>query len=356
MKIATVVGARPQFIKAAVLSRLIEQMEGMQEVLIHTGQHYDARMSEIFFQELELPKPDYALGIGSGTQAEQTGRGMIAIESTLLSERPDTVLVYGDTNATIAGALAAAKLGIPVAHIEAGLRSFDRTMPEEINRCVTDHLSSWHFCPTQVAVENLRREGITHNVVQVGDVMYDALRFYTQDGASPVVEELQSVVGGDFALCTLHRAGNTDDEDRFRRLWDGINRLADEVPVVLPLHPRTRNVIERLQVATSPRVHVIEPVGYRDMLCLEKQSRLIATDSGGVQKEAYMQGVPCLTLRDNTEWTETVETGWNRLVGHDPELLLAEAKRFLNQETPADRPQLYGEGDAGERILQRLAA
>lgn len=379
MKIATVVGARPQFIKAAVLSREIARRDGLREILIHTGQHYDARMSDVFFEELQIPRPDYFLGVGSGSQAEQTGKALVEVERVLQQERPDAVIVYGDTNSTVAGALAAAKLNVPVAHVEAGLRSFDRTMPEEINRCVTDHVSHWHFCPTQSAVDNLRVEGITANVFQVGDVMYDALRFYTGREPSQTVNHLWSATGlitdraarpddapltthhsppdlRSYALCTLHRAGNTDDEDRFRRLWEGVNRLADEVPVILPLHPRTRNVVARLELPASGNLRIIEPVGYRDMLMLEKRAKLIVTDSGGVQKEAYMQGVPCLTLRDNTEWTETVQAGWNRLIGQDADLLLAEARRILSAATAPPHPELYGDGAAGPKILDRLAA
>lgn len=356
MKIATIVGARPQFIKAAVLSRVIQQRDDVTEILIHTGQHYDAKMSDIFFEELELSRPDHFLGIGSGSHAEQTGKALIEIEKVLLDEKPDITVVYGDTNATLSGALAAAKLQIPVAHIEAGLRSFDRSMPEEINRCVTDHLSRWHFCPTDVAVKNLRGEGITENVFQVGDVMYDALRHYTQHDPSDSVHSIWSQVGERYALCTMHRAGNTDDERRFRQLWAGINQLASDIPVILPLHPRTRNVIERLELPVSVNLHLIEPVGYRDMLMLEKQAKLIVTDSGGVQKEAFLHAVPCLTMRDNTEWTETVDAGWNRLVGQNTDLLLAEARRILASVTTLPHPALYGDGDAGRHIIDRLAA
>jgi len=356
MNITTIVGARPQFIKAAVLSRLIRQTAEITETIIHTGQHYDARMSDIFFEELDLQKPDYSLGVGSGPQGEQTGRMMSALEPVLLDEQPDVVLVYGDTNSTLAGALTAVKLQFPVAHVEAGLRSFDRSMPEEINRCVTDHVSRWHFCPTATAVQNLRQEGITQNAFHVGDVMYDALLYYTQGEPSAHVTQLCDMLGNHFALCTLHRAGNTDCEQRFRQLWEGIGRLSEIIPVLLPLHPRTRNVIERLQLPGAQNVHVIEPVGYLDMLHLEQAARIIVTDSGGVQKEAYMHGVPCLTLRDNTEWTETIDAGWNGLVGHDTERLLAEAQRFLGQGPPADHPPLYGDGNAGGQILGRLLA
>jgi len=356
MRIATVIGARPQFIKAAVLSRLIQSRDDVTEILIHTGQHYDARMSDVFFEELALPRPDHFLGVGSGPQAEQTGRAMIEIERVLLSERPELTVVYGDTNSTLAGGLAAAKLNLPVAHVEAGLRSFDRAMPEEVNRCLTDHLSAWHFCPTDIAVANLHREGITANVHLVGDVMCDALRFYSDRPPSKTIDALIQQIGDSFVLCTLHRAGNTDDRSRFQSLWQGINRLSELVPVILPLHPRTRNVVDELQLPAAHSLHLIEPVGFCDMLALEARARLIVTDSGGVQKEAYLQGVPCLTMRENTEWTETVETGWNRLVGDDADRLLHEAQRILDEGPPTTRPALYGDGTAGERILDALLA
>jgi UDP-N-acetylglucosamine 2-epimerase len=354
MHVVTIVGARPQFIKAAVLSRVIGKSPDVTESIVHTGQHYDARMSDIFFEELELPRPQHTLQVGSGTHARQTGEMMIAIEELLMTETPDAALVYGDTNSTIAGALAAAKLGVPVAHIEAGLRSFDRSMPEEINRCVTDHLSTWHFCPTDVAVKNLAREGISRNVHIVGDVMYDALLYYNQkESGRDVLAEI-GVEPHSYALCTIHRAGNTDDPDRFRAIWQGVSRLSDELPVVLPLHPRTLKVVEQLDQSIPRGIHVIEPVGYLEMLALERNAKLIVTDSGGVQKEAYMQHVPCLTMRENTEWTETVESGWNRLVGSDPGKLLAAAADFLSSGPPAEHPDLYGDGHAGEKVIELL--
>lgn len=356
MRLVTVVGARPQFIKAAVLSRLAAASSSIEEILVHTGQHYDDRMSQVFFDELDLPRPRYFLEVGSDTQAGQTGRALVKTEKVLLQEAPDAVLVYGDTNSTLAGALAAAKLQIPVAHVEAGLRSFDFSMPEEINRRMTDHISRWHFCPTETAVENLAREGITENVFQVGDVMYDALRYYIRRPASVTVQQLWEKVGSRYVLCTLHRAGNTDDIQRFVRLWEAINRLAEEVPVLFPVHPRTRKLCDSLSLTAQEQLHQIEPVGYCDMLHLEQQAALIVTDSGGVQKEAFLQRVPCLTLRDNTEWTETVECGWNRLVGADGDRLLQEARRFLQQGPPAEHLSFYGDGEAGSLILQKLAA
>jgi UDP-N-acetylglucosamine 2-epimerase len=355
MKLVTVVGARPQFIKAAVLSRLIARMPAVGEFLIHTGQHYDANMSDIFFRELEINPPHATLHAGAGSHAEQTAQMLVGIETLLRQQQPDAVIVYGDTNSTLAGALAAAKLQVPVAHIEAGLRSFDRAMPEEINRCVVDHVSTWQFCPTEQAVANLQHEGITRQVYLVGDVMYDALLHYApQPGGSPVLQQL-GLEQQDFALCTLHRAGNTDDLQRFGRLWSALGRLAQSLPIVLPLHPRTRKVLHQNGVNIPTGLHIIDPVGYRDMVRLEKSARLIVTDSGGVQKEAYFHGVPCLTLRDNTEWTETITAGWNCLVGDDGERLLREAQRFLHDGPPRQRPDLYGDGRAGEKILHVLA-
>lgn len=356
MKLVTIVGARPQFIKAAVLSRLIAARSDVEECLVHTGQHYDANMSDVFFTELDIRRPNVALQAGSGSHAEQTAKMLVGIEQVLVAQQPDAVVVYGDTNSTLAGALAAAKLQIPVAHVEAGLRSFDRSMPEEINRCVTDHLAEWQFCPTQQAVDNLRKEGITCNIHQVGDVMYDALLYYArQTGDSETLKQL-GLKSKCYVLCTLHRAGNTDDPVRFGRLWSALGTLAREMPILLPLHPRTRKVLGQQGLATPPGMHVVDPVGYREMIQLERHARLIATDSGGVQKEAYFHGVPCLTLRDNTEWTETVDSGWNYLVGDDGDRLLRQARQFLHAGPPAQRPALYGAGDAGERILQVLLA
>jgi UDP-N-acetylglucosamine 2-epimerase len=356
MHIVTIVGARPQFIKAAVLSRVISNLPDVTESIVHTGQHYDARMSDIFFDELELPQPQHTLHVGSGSHARQTGEIMIAIEQLLMAETPDAVLVYGDTNSTIAGALTAAKLGIPVAHVEAGLRSFDRSMPEEINRCVTDHVSTWHFCPTEGAANNLRREGITRNVSIVGDVMYDALLYYSRESSGRCVLDEIGVDRWAYALCTIHRAGNTDDPQRFCAIWHAISLLADELPVVLPLHPRTLKVIGNLDLCIPDGVHVIEPVGYLEMLELERHSRLILTDSGGVQKEAYMQRIPCLTMRQSTEWTETVDAGWNRLVGSDPQQLIAAVADILSSGPPETHPELYGDGHAGEKVMQLLKA
>ena len=341
----SVVGARPQFIKAAPVSRVLRRTH--EEVLVHTGQHYDDNMSAVFFRELEIPEPDFNLGIGSGPHGAQTGGMMAAIEKVALDVNPDWVLVYGDTNSTVAGALVAAKLHIKVAHVEAGLRSFDRRMPEEINRVLTDHVSDLLLCPTAVAIRNLAREGIDHGVHLVGDVMYDAFLFNLEaarkrDG---VVKKL-GLTPGAFALATIHRAGNADDPARLAAILEGIDRSG--MDVILPLHPRTR---ARLNEVPPARIRVVEPVGYLDMLALEDAAAVIVTDSGGVQKEAYFLGKPCVTLRDRTEWTETVEAGWNTVVGSDAGRI-AEAIRSFRPK--GKRPDLYGDGHAAEKIAELL--
>lgn len=345
MKIMSVVGARPQFIKAAPVSRVLRRTH--QEVLVHTGQHYDDNMSEVFFRELEIPKPDVNLEIGSGPHGEQTGRMMAGIEKVALDIKPDWVLVYGDTNSTVAGALVAAKLHIKVAHVEAGLRSFDRRMPEEINRVLTDHVSDLLLCPTEVAITNLAREGIEHGVHLVGDVMYDAFLFNLE--AARKRDGIMRTLGlapGAFALATIHRAENADDPARLAAILDGIGQSG--MDVILPLHPRTR---ARLDRAPSAQIRVIDPVGYLDMLALEDAAAVIVTDSGGVQKEAYFLSKPCVTLRDRTEWTETVEAGWNVTVGADS----AKIAEALQDFRPTGvHPNLYGDGHAAARIADLL--
>ncbi len=324
MKIVTIVGARPQFIKAAPVSRELRKQHT--EVLVHTGQHYDENMSAVFFRELEIPEPDCNLGIGSGSHGQQTGAMLGGIEAVLIAEQPDWVLVYGDTNSTLAGALAAAKLHIKVAHVEAGLRSFNRRMPEEVNRVLTDHVSDMLFCPTQTAVKNLAREGLTQGVHLVGDVMHEALLWAAERARtqSVILDRLVLMKKG-FLLATVHRAENTDDPVRLRAIVEALVSLDD--PIVFPIHPRTRKALDRLEFPTLPsRVKVIEPVGYLDMVHLEQSARTIMTDSGGIQKEAYWLGVPCVTLRDETEWVETVESGWNVLVGADTERIVGAAK------------------------------
>lgn len=359
MKLVTVVGARPQFVKAAVVSR-VARKQGVEEILVHTGQHYDANMSDVFFEEMEIPRPDFHLGIGSGGHGQQTGRMLEGIEKILVEVKPDWLLVYGDTNSTIAGALAAAKLHVPVAHVEAGLRSFNRRMPEEINRVLTDHCSELLFAPTSVAVENLRREGVAQEKIrQVGDVMLDAAVFYGRraEQSSDLLRRLGLEKDG-FVLATIHRAENTDDPKRLRAIVEGFNAVARELPLVLPLHPRTRKILANLAgvVELSPGLRVIDPVGYLEMVVLEKNARLIATDSGGVQKEAYFHGTPCVTLRDETEWVELLEAGANRLLPPTDGPTVAAGLHDALKTMPrrADRGQLYGDGQAGEQIVQEL--
>jgi len=350
LKFVTVVGARPQFIKAAVLSQAIRRQHD--EVLVHTGQHYDPEMSAVFFDGMGLPPPTVQLACGSGTHAEQTAAMLVSLERVLAAERPDWVVVFGDTNSTLAGALAAAKLHLPVAHIEAGLRSFNRAMPEEINRVLVDHVSQALLCPSQTAVDNLAAEGIRTGVHLIGDVMADAFMAAAENArqASRVLEDLK-VRAGQFVLATVHRAENTDVPDRLRAILTGLTAL-DE-PVVFPVHPRTRKALDDLGYVPPPHMKLIAPLGYGDMARLVSTSRLVMTDSGGLQKEAYWAGVPCVTLRDETEWIETVESGWNVLVGADASRIVAAASHV---KRPASRPTLYGAPGAGHRsvaILER---
>lgn len=345
MRIASIVGARPQFMKLSPVSCAIRQQH--KELIIHTGQHYDYYMSAQFFDELAIPAPDYHLGIGSGAHGIQTARMLESIEQVLLKERPDWVVVYGDTNSTLAGALAAAKLHVPIAHVEAGLRSFNRRMPEEINRVVTDHLSDRLFCPTETARRNARSEGITQGVEVVGDVMYDIL-LQVQPKIDAHAQALLPKLGvgqQDYLLVTVHRAANADDPEAMRDIANALNRL--EMPVIFPVHPRTRACLERYEIAWKKHIRFIEPVGYIDMLALESGAYRILTDSGGVQKEAFLLGVPCITLREETEWTETVDAGWNVLVGKRQETILDAVD--LPKPNPAQKNP-FGKGDAALRI------
>jgi UDP-N-acetylglucosamine 2-epimerase len=414
LKIVTIIGARPQFIKAATVSRAILQHNKKQnnrkirEVIIHTGQHYDEGMSKVFFEELQIPEPDYNLGIGSGSHGRQTGRMLEKIEEALTRERPDLVLIYGDTNSTLAGALAAVKLHIPAAHVEAGLRSFNRRMPEEINRVVTDHVSNPLFCPTETAVNNLKSEGITNNppaasgnlpiVVNAGDVMFDSLLFNMKlaETRSTVLAKLgiadrqKTAEEGyhrneikQYFLATIHRPENTDDQARLESILGALKRIVDEgIRIIFPLHPRTRKCIEKADLAEQyqmkgagevnvqdGRIAFIDPVGYLDMIQLEKHARAIITDSGGIQKEAFLMKVPCITLRNQTEWAETVEAGWNRLTGSDSSEIWNAYSKLLGWEGPnapfetedfrkkdeahqahTERP--YGDGRAAEKIIE----
>ena len=359
--IVSILGARPQFIKAAVVSRALAAHGGVRERLLHTGQHYDAQMSDVFFDELEIPAPEWNLGIGSGPHGQQTGRMLEAIEEVLTTTRPDWVLVYGDTNSTLAGALAAAKLHIPVAHVEAGLRSFNRSMPEEINRIVTDHVASLLFAPTPTAMAHLAREGVARAQCHlVGDVMYDSV-LHLAPRASERSEALarERLQPGSYVLATVHRAENTDSPERLGHILAGLAAVASEVPVVLPLHPRTRAILSEQGPGPerAPGLRLIDPVGYLDMLALERGAKLVVTDSGGVQKEAFFQRVPCLTLRHETEWTELVEAGWNRLVPPvSAEAVEAALREALARARPGEPAQaMYGGGAAGEAIARLIA-
>ncbi len=363
MKIATIIGARPQFIKAAAISRAIAAHNAhltsltspLTEVIIHTGQHYDDDMSAIFFRELEIPEPKYNLNIGSGSHGEQTGRMLMAIEEGLLKEKPDWVLIYGDTNSTLAGALAAAKLHIRIAHVEAGLRSYNRLMPEEINRIVADQLAHLLFCPSQVAVNNLAVEGITKGVLITGDVMADALQFAATkvSAHSDILARLELQPQG-YLLATVHRAENTDDPNRLGNIMGALSELAKREPVVLPLHPRTKKILEDHSpslLTPNSSLKLIDPVGYFDIIALEKSARLLLTDSGGMQKEAYWLKVPCITLRDETEWIETTELGWNILTGADRDRIVETVRTF---KAPSEHPPLYGDGKAAAHCLKAL--
>jgi UDP-GlcNAc3NAcA epimerase len=353
VKIVTVVGARPQFIKAAAVSRVLRREHT--EVLVHTGQHYDANMSDIFFDELRIPRPDYNLGVGSGTHAHQTARMLEGIEDILLKEKPDAVLVYGDTNSTLAGALAASKLLIPVAHVEAGLRSYNMAMPEEQNRVLTDRISRLLLCPTETAVGNLAREGMRDNVYNVGDVMCDALMYYkgvAEEKYSGKPASIQPVgsgnaeIGGSWYLATIHRAENTDGEENLIKILDAFEQL--DAPVVFPVHPRTGGIVAALRERRNYRnICFALPVGYLDMIHLLSHARKAITDSGGLQKEAYLLGVPCVTVRDQTEWVETLGGGWNVLVSPETDEITCAA---LRPKPVSARGSFYGNGDAAEKI------
>ncbi|GGY10161.1 UDP-2,3-diacetamido-2,3-dideoxy-D-glucuronate 2-epimerase [Litchfieldella qijiaojingensis] len=350
-RLLTIIGARPQFIKASVVSKAIQEMEGIEEILLHTGQHFDANMSKVFFEQLGIPKPNVQLDIHGGPHGVMTGRMLAEIEEVIQAEKPDRVMVYGDTNSTLAGALAAAKLHVPVAHVEAGLRSFNMRMPEEINRILTDQISDLLFCPTETAISNLQREGFTHKpmrILQVGDVMQDAALFFAERTATPVGLDFSE----NFILTTLHRAENTDDLQRLTSIVNALNHVHQHVaPIVLPLHPRTRGAIEKAGLSLD--VTVIDPVGYFEMIWLLNHCGLVLTDSGGVQKEAFFFGKACVTLRDQTEWVELINVGANELVGAEQERIVQAAERHFGRDVK-DSHQLYGGGKAAERIVQTL--
>ena len=356
LTIVTIVGARPQFVKAATVSRAVAAWNArradrpVRELIVHTGQHYDENMSRVFFDELEIPRPLANLEVGSGSHGRQTGQMLERIEQVIIDQSPAVVLVYGDTNSTLAGALAAVKLHVPVAHVEAGLRSFNRRMPEEINRVVADHVSDLLFCPTDVAVANLRTEGVTRGVHQVGDVMYDSVLFNRElaRGKSDVLARLGLEPRG-YCLATIHRAENTDDPARLASILAALRQI--DTPIVLPLHPRTRHTLGEGLSRQMGRVRVTDPVPYLDMLTLEDGASVILTDSGGVQKEAFFFGVPCVTLRDETEWVELADAGWNQVVGADTERILA----AVASASPGRGAALYGDGHAADRIVELLA-
>lgn len=360
MKIITIIGARPQFIKAASFSDVIRKNHT--EILVHTGQHYDNNMSDIFFEELNIPKPDYNLGVGSGSHGLQTGKMLEGIEEIILKEKPDGLLVYGDTNSTLAGALAASKLHIPVFHVEAGLRSYNKLMPEEQNRVLTDHISDLLLVPTQTAVENLKKEGITEGVINTGDIMYDTVMRNIQfseekykDGnyLKEINEDNNLELNfklGEYYLVTIHRAENTDDEKKLRTIFEALNSLDKEV--ILPLHPRTRALVDKLGLNIS-NINIIKPVGYLLMLYLTKNAYMIVTDSGGLQKEAYFLKTPCTTLRDQTEWVETLDNSWNILSSINKEEIIEKVNR--NQDFRSlKQKQAFGSGDAAEKIAKAI--
>jgi UDP-N-acetylglucosamine 2-epimerase len=350
-KIVTIVGARPQFIKVSPVSRVLRK--SYKEVLVHTGQHYDHKMSGIFFEELQIPKPDYDLEVGSAHHGNQTAQMLMKIEELLLNEKPDAVLVYGDTNSTLAGALAASKLHIPLFHIEAGLRSYNKKMPEEINRVLTDHMSDLLFAPTDIAVKNLIKEGVKENVYNVGDVMYDAVLFYRELANSKYNLSTYGLEEKKYVLATIHRAENTDDYSRLKAIFESIKE--SNQTIVLPLHPRTEKKLKELGLyhllEESHSLKILEPVSYLEMLFLENHAKSIVTDSGGVQKEAYFAKVPCYTLRDQTEWVETVDVGWNKLV--DP--TKQDLQQIIEDEhSIAYIDDLYGDGYASEKLVDHI--
>ena len=359
MKLVTVIGARPQFVKAAAVARAIRTHNAanpsnpIEERIVHTGQHYDANMSDVFFEELDIPNPAYNLGIGSGSHGQQTGHMLMRLEEILQAERPDALLVYGDTNSTLAGALAASKLHIPIAHVEAGLRSFNRRMPEEINRVLTDHMSDILFCPTKKAVTNLSEEGIHRNVYDVGDVMYDCFLIFSRlsDDKSLILNNL-SLTNTPYYLATIHRAENTDHPERLKNIFEALGAL--DLPVVMPLHPRTRNALKTKGIVPDAHIRMLEPLPYLDMCQVLKNARLVLTDSGGLQKEAMFAGVPCITLRDETEWGETVTSGCNQLVGAEKEAILA-AVHSRGATLPPQGKNPYGDGHASEHIVTILS-
>jgi UDP-GlcNAc3NAcA epimerase len=366
LKIITVVGARPQFVKAAALSRAIScnnsnNSNSIQEIIIHTGQHYDKNMSDVFFEEMRIPAPDYNLGVGGKKHGEMTGQMVEKLEQIVETESPDWLVVYGDTNSTLAAAIVSSKMNVKLAHIEAGLRSYNMKMPEEVNRILTDRVSDILFCPTQTAVDNLRKEsfpfvtsaGKKQRIVNVGDVMQDGALFYKDLARTP--EKVVELVGeNSFALCTIHRAENTDSEDRLTSIMSALGKISDEKPIILPVHPRTKKILESISLKINPNIKIIDPVGYLEMIWLLKNCNIVLTDSGGLQKEAYFFSKPCITLREETEWVELVDAGVNTLAGSDCEEIYKAYCLSIQKKFEFNNLNLYGDGKACERIVEEL--
>lgn len=359
LKIITIVGARPQFIKAAAVSRAIknEYKSEVCEIIVHTGQHHDSNLSQVFFDELDIPHPKFNLKIAGGTHGLMTGRMLESIENVCIQEKPDWVLIYGDTNSTVAGALAAAKLHIPIAHVEAGLRSFNMRMPEEINRIIADRISTLLFCPTEIAIKNLTREGLTKGVFNVGDVMYDVAIFYRNicRQRSKIIQQLR--IDSEFALVTCHRAENTDNPDNLKSILNSLKIISNKLPIIFPIHPRTLKQIKKFDLLGYLKyLTVIQPLPFLDMMALEQAARLIFTDSGGVQKEAFFYDVPCVTMRSETEWVETIEMGMNTLTGANTENIIEAANNVLNNIGNIKGSLLnpYGDGKSAEKIIAQI--
>ncbi len=351
MKILTILGARPQFIKAGSVSRQISKHQDIEEIIVHTGQHYDANMSDIFFDEMKIPKPNYFLGIGGKSHGAMTGQMIEKIEEVAVQEKPDWIMVYGDTNSTLAGAIVASKLHVKLAHIEAGLRSFNMQMPEEVNRILTDRVSSILFCPTDTAVKNLQNEGFDNfdiEIIQSGDVMQDGAIFYKSLASKPNID-----IEDNYILCTIHRAENTDNEDRIRDIFKALNKISYDKKIILPLHPRTKKIIDSLKLDTT-NLTIIEPVGYLEMVWLIDNCSLVMTDSGGLQKEAYFFKKQSITLRDETEWVELVENGFNTLVGANSDKIIESYQNHSKFKTQNSQLNLYGDGEASKKIIEAL--
>ena len=365
MKILTILGARPQFIKAATVSRAITKYQTsgnkeIEEIIIHTGQHYDANLSDIFFEEMDIPKPKYRLGFGNLKHGAMTGGMLERCEELILNEKPSLVLVYGDTNSTLAGALAASKMHIPVAHVEAGLRSYNMAMPEEINRVLTDRLSNYLFCPTDTSVQNLKKEGLPHTapdksvqkIFNVGDVMYDATVYYEEKAKDHISLKKWNLDEGDFALCTIHRAENTDDPTRLKSICQALHHISKNLPIIFPIHPRTKKIIEKSSFSNLlTNLNIVDPLSYLETQRLEMGSKVIFTDSGGIQKEAFFHKVPCVTFREETEWIETTQLGWNHLVGSSTDKII---NAYDSLQKPNYHSNIYGDGQSAFKIINEI--